>query len=191
MKENLELFALLAAMLMGVMGAMSFFAALKEYKKLPTENSSQLLMKTSVVLFIIAGLFLIPGRDYFYTSGFWHKPAVPESKPPLTSNPPSQPVTTSNPQKTEQTTSQPLGPVYNSGWDGSVRQVKQWLKDNLKDPASFEAIEWSSVQKTPDGDYLVRCKYRAKNSFGGFEISNQIFYMDSEGNVLRCVDVSE
>jgi len=113
---------------------------------------------------------------------------------------PNKPIVVSNPQNNNSqqsvssqviATNQPTGPVYNNGWDGSVRQVKQWLKDNLKDPDSFVAIEWSPVQKTADGGYLVRCKYRAKNSFGGYDVSNQIFYMDSEGNVLRYVDVSE
>jgi hypothetical protein len=125
-----------------------------------------------------------------------------DDHPAAISNSSSQPINANNPQNiglpqsapsqtSEQPTNQPLGPVYNSFWDGSVRQVKQWLKDNLKDPNSFDAIGWTAVQKTPDGGYSVRCKYRAKDSFGGYDISNQIFYMDSEGNVLRYVDVSE
>jgi hypothetical protein len=64
-------------------------------------------------------------------------------------------------------------------------------QDNLKDPDSFEAINWSPVQTNFDGGYYVRCKYRAKNSFGGYDIANQIFYMDSKGNVLRYVDANE
>ncbi len=81
--------------------------------------------------------------------------------------------------------------VYNDSWDGSVRQVKQWLNDNLKDPDSFKPIEWSPVLKTPSGHYTVRCKYRAKNSYGGYDIFNQLFYMDSQGNVIQYVDVNE
>ena len=32
--------------------------------------------------------------------------------------------------------------VYNDGWDGSVQQVKDYLKGNLKDPDSLQFIEW-------------------------------------------------
>jgi hypothetical protein len=34
-------------------------------------------------------------------------------------------------QTNVQPASQPLAPVYNNGWNGSVRQVTEWLKDNL------------------------------------------------------------
>ncbi len=80
--------------------------------------------------------------------------------------------------------------VSNSAWDGSVYQVERWLKDNLKDPDSFKAIEWSPVVEVPPGSslphkFIVRCKYRAKNSFGGYVIEQKMFYLDSEGNVVN------
>lgn len=53
--------------------------------------------------------------------------------------------------------------VSNSASDGSVYQVKNYLKNILKDPDSFEAIEWSPVQNTDTG-YMVQCKYRAKKN---------------------------
>lgn len=77
--------------------------------------------------------------------------------------------------------------VYNSSWDGSVRQVEIYLKSNLRDPNSYEGIEWSKVQETSDG-YSVRHKYRAKNGFGGYVVANQIFYMDADGNVTNVTD---
>lgn len=69
--------------------------------------------------------------------------------------------------------------AYNSEWDGSVYPVKLYLKKNLKDPDSYEAIEWSKVQKTNEG-YMVRHKYRAKNSFGGYVIENKVFYLNKK-----------
>jgi hypothetical protein len=78
--------------------------------------------------------------------------------------------------------------VVNSAWDSSVRQVERYLKKNLKDPKSFDAIEWSPVASRSDGGYQVRCKYRAKNSFGGYIMANQIFIMNSEGNVISVVN---
>lgn len=76
--------------------------------------------------------------------------------------------------------------VENSSWDGSVYQVKEYLKRELKDPDSYESIEWTDVQNTDDG-YTVRHKYRAKNSFGGYVIENQTFFLDYGGNVTNVV----
>ena len=78
--------------------------------------------------------------------------------------------------------------VRSSSYDGSVRQVKTYLKRNLKDPDSFEAIEWSPLNKQSNGGYSVRCKYRAKNSFGGYVVENQVFYLDSKGNVTHYLN---
>ncbi len=78
--------------------------------------------------------------------------------------------------------------VENSGWDGSVLQVKSWLKSNLKDPGSLEFVEWSAVQKTSDGGFMVRVKYRAKNSFGGYVVENKIFYLNSNGSIKSEID---
>ncbi len=77
--------------------------------------------------------------------------------------------------------------VSNSAWDGSVYQVERYLKRYLKEPDSFQAIEWSPVQETDTG-YIVRCKYRAKNSFGGYVIENQIFTLNRNGNVLSVIE---
>lgn len=77
--------------------------------------------------------------------------------------------------------------VQNSSWDGSVYQVKKYLKNNLNDYKSYESIEWSEVEKTSTG-YLVRHKFRAKNGFGGYIIENKIFYLDSNGIVTNVTD---
>lgn len=77
--------------------------------------------------------------------------------------------------------------VKNNSSDGSVWQVKEYLKQNLKDPRSYESIEWGNVLKTDNG-YLVRHKYRAKNSFGGYTIENLIFYIDYEGNITGTLE---
>lgn len=72
--------------------------------------------------------------------------------------------------------------VKNSSLDGSVSQVVKYLKNNLKDPDSYESIEWGNVTETDNG-YIVRHKYRAKNSFGGYVIEHQIFNIDWQGNI--------
>jgi len=72
--------------------------------------------------------------------------------------------------------------VKNSSLDGSVSQVVKYLKNNLKDPDSYESIEWGNVTETDNG-YIVRHKYRAKNSFEGYVIEHQIFHIDWQGNI--------
>lgn len=72
--------------------------------------------------------------------------------------------------------------VKNSSLDGSISQVVKYLKNNLKDPDSYESIEWGNVTETDNG-YIVRHKYRAKNSFGGYVIEHQIFHIDWQGNI--------
>ncbi len=74
--------------------------------------------------------------------------------------------------------------VYNSPADGSVQQVRDYLRDNLKDPRSVEYIEWSRVMPTDNG-YLVSVKYRAKNSFGGYVVEQNTFILDKTGRVIR------
>ncbi|MFZ5804893.1 MAG: hypothetical protein ACOY7U_08580 [Acidobacteriota bacterium] len=94
-----------------------------------------------------------------------------------------------SPSSSKSTTSSPSEVVKNSAWDGSVWQVESWLKANLKDPDSLEFIEWSPVQKTRDGGFMVRAKYRAKNSFGGYVVENRLFFMDSAGNVITTMTI--
>lgn len=76
--------------------------------------------------------------------------------------------------------------VENSPWDGSVYQVKKYVKSNLKDPSSYESIEWSPVQKTDRG-YVVRHKFRAKNSFGGYVVEEYIITLNDCGEVVDAV----
>ena len=82
----------------------------------------------------------------------------------------------------------PTEVVYNSSWDGSVRQVDSWLRYNLKDPHSLEYIEGSKVAKTAEGGFMVRVKYRAKNSFGGYMVDDKVFVLASSGAVTTSFD---
>ncbi|MEG2063499.1 MAG: hypothetical protein RRY23_00010 [Alistipes sp.] len=74
-------------------------------------------------------------------------------------------------------------PIYNSEFDHSVFEVEYYLEKNLKDPKSFEAITWGDVQKLSPTQYNVFLKYRAKNSFGGYVVEEQTFYINSNGQV--------
>lgn len=89
--------------------------------------------------------------------------------------------------ETEELLNKPSGAstkVENSAWDGSVSQVKKYLRNTLKDPDSYKSIEWGNVVETKDG-YMVRHKYRAKNSFGSYVVENNVFYLGVSGNVVK------
>ena len=78
--------------------------------------------------------------------------------------------------------------VKNSYLDNSVHQVERYLKRTLLDPNSFEVIQWSKVRDLKNNNkgyrYKVMVKYRAKNSFGGYEIQSDIFHLDENGKVV-------
>jgi len=72
---------------------------------------------------------------------------------------------------------------YQSEWDRSVPVVELYLEDVLKDPDSFEAIEWSPmVEHGPF--WAVRVKYRAKNSFGGYVVEERVALIQ-QGRVVH------
>lgn len=77
--------------------------------------------------------------------------------------------------------------VRQNSWDGSVRQVEGYLRNNLKDPKSLEIIEWSRLESTGSG-FVVRCKYRAKNSFGAFTVEDKVFRLDGSGTIVSVAD---
>lgn len=69
--------------------------------------------------------------------------------------------------------------------------ITKYLKENLKDPKSYEDIEWSEIAHDDDGGYIVRHKYRAKNSFGGYMIDNKVFFLSSKGYVENVIDYTK
>ena len=80
-----------------------------------------------------------------------------------------------------------LGPrPINSGWDSSVREVDQYLKKNVNDYGSIEYIEWSRVVPYGLGEryWVVRCKFRGANVFGGKVIAEKLFLI-RHGQVVK------
>lgn len=72
--------------------------------------------------------------------------------------------------------------------DGSVWQVKDVIKNNLKDRSSYEPISWGNVERTSDGGYTVTHTYRAKNSFGGYTVTTIIARINHEGYVVSIAE---
>jgi hypothetical protein len=64
--------------------------------------------------------------------------------------------------------------------------VRNYLRDNLKDADSYQIVDFSNVYTgIVDGTeyYIIRHKYRAKNGFGAYDISNQVFFVSKEMKV--------
>ena len=76
-----------------------------------------------------------------------------------------------------------------SDTDSSAMEgVRTYLMNTLKDPGSYQDIEWSPVGKNDAGRYYIRHKYRAKNSFGGYVVEEKIFYLDDNFRVVGSQD---
>ena len=74
-----------------------------------------------------------------------------------------------------------------SPWDGITPEVNEFLKENLKDYASFSIIHCSEVRIYANlGPWAQRVSYRAKNSFGALELSDQVFVIKF-GKVIKVV----
>jgi hypothetical protein len=57
-----------------------------------------------------------------------------------------------------------------SGWDGSSRELVAMVKDRLRDPDSFEHDE-TRVAPNVGGQHVIIMRYRARNGFGGMNVS--------------------
>lgn len=54
-----------------------------------------------------------------------------------------------------------------SAWDGSLRPLVDIVKENMKDPDSFDHDKTTYLQTKNDStDFLIKMTYRGKNSFG-------------------------
>jgi hypothetical protein len=78
----------------------------------------------------------------------------------------------------------PGGPSQ-SPWDNSVDCVVSYLKYHyLRDPDSYESINWSEIAKNSDGTYQVTHTFRAKNGFGGMGVETLTFTIAPDGQTI-------
>lgn len=77
-----------------------------------------------------------------------------------------------------------------SPWDGSHRELVRQLKENLKDPDSFEHIE--TTYRVEGDSIWVFMNYRAKNSFGGMVVEGITAITDKNtGKVIEIMKQGE
>lgn len=58
--------------------------------------------------------------------------------------------------------------------------VEAWLGNNLKDPQSLEVLQVASLN-----DHRVLMRFRAKNSFGGYEVEMHTYEVSTDGQVTQ------
>jgi hypothetical protein len=58
-----------------------------------------------------------------------------------------------------------------SSWDGSLRELVSEVKENLREPDSFEHIDTRVTKVDADGNQEIIMRYRARNGFGGMSVS--------------------
>lgn len=66
-----------------------------------------------------------------------------------------------------------------SSWNGMHRGVERVVKENLRDPSSFEHIETRITPVNQDGKHRLMMSYRAANAFGGKTVGNAIAIVDN------------
>lgn len=72
-----------------------------------------------------------------------------------------------------------------SAWDGSHPRLSRMIKENCRNPDSYEHIE---TRFRDDGNTIfVITKYRAENGFGGMTIGSVSARVDFDGNVVEIV----
>jgi hypothetical protein len=61
-----------------------------------------------------------------------------------------------------------------STWDGSSRELYDAVKATLRDPSSMEHVETRIAPVAANGTHLITMQFRAKNGFGGMNVSKAV-----------------
>lgn len=89
----------------------------------------------------------------------------------------------------EQDRSSRFGPAPQaSAWDGTYREVKDYLRETMNDPSSLEGLECTKVYHVERG-WLVGCNYRGRNAFGGM-IRQANWFIIRQGRVIDMLPYS-
>lgn len=67
---------------------------------------------------------------------------------------------------------------------GIIKLVEEYFKYNYRDITSRETIEWGKPEKTADGNFSIRYKYRARIWDKATVINNEIYTFDKKGNYV-------
>lgn len=74
-----------------------------------------------------------------------------------------------------------------SAWDGSYSVVERYLKRVMNDPSSLDIDSCTPVYKVKNIGWVVGCRYRGKNVFGGV-VLNQNWFIIRKNQVVDVKD---
>jgi hypothetical protein len=77
-----------------------------------------------------------------------------------------------------------------SGWDGSNTSLVQRVKVQLREPDSFEHIE-TRITPEVNGKHKVVMEYRARNGFGGMNVTTAIGTVDHQTCTATLISAGE
>jgi hypothetical protein len=77
------------------------------------------------------------------------------------------------------------GEIPRNERDGTVWQVVDYLKNNLRNPDAIRYLEWGRVLPDGKGGYVVSLKYQTTGGSLGVVTENKYFFMNARGQVLR------
>ena len=79
-----------------------------------------------------------------------------------------------------------------SSWDGSNRSLVSFVKSGLQEPDSFEHVDTLVTPKSEEtGLHGITMTYRARNGFGGVNLSRAIAEVDPSTCEAKNVTVSD
>lgn len=77
-----------------------------------------------------------------------------------------------------------------SGWDGSYLVVERYLKRVMHDPSSLDVDNCTYAHKVKNVGWVVGCRYRGKNKFGGL-VLNENWFVIRQNRVVGVKDPKE
>ena len=72
-----------------------------------------------------------------------------------------------------------------SAWDGSYGPLVQVIKNQMRDPSSFQHRE-TTITPNSNNAHLVYMKYGGKNAFGGYTVEAAAARIDTNCNLLEA-----
>ena len=76
-----------------------------------------------------------------------------------------------------------------NAWDGSHREFRNAVRDQMRDPGSFEHIETRVTPMNEDGMHTIFMRYRARNGFGGMNVATAVGRYQNDGCGFVIVSV--
>ncbi len=68
------------------------------------------------------------------------------------------------------------------------KRIKQYLKENLNAPSSYQPVSFGELKNYSSQRYYMRHKYRAKNAMGAVILKENIVHFDYDFTKVKSVE---